>query len=249
MPRWLLIACLTATACGSPPGASYSGTRERPLTSAARVQTLDAVPPGYERLGRVSARCTSPRDYQVLVEEPLANVDCSVARLDRALRERAAEVGGEFLAKRECSRTERERSCEAQVVRPGDDMLVTRRPEAKAAAESAPAPGPDEVAHLEEPNVSSSWVIKLSFDSRMPYARPKRTPGEVGRSGQKPPQLQDLGDMEARCDNHECDAAELTNALRIAASHLGADSLSDVRCFDDRRGSACVGSLGAAELP
>src|SRR4051812_49047032 len=131
MLRWSPLTLVFAVACaGAPPGASYSGSRERPLVRAEQVRTAETVPPGYERLGRVSVRCKILHDLQALDREPLANVDCSEQRLDRALRERAAEVGGELLTGRECHRTLSERHCEARVARSSDEALEQRRLEA-----------------------------------------------------------------------------------------------------------------------
>jgi hypothetical protein len=55
--------------------------------------------------------------------------------------------------------------------------------------------------------------------------------------------------MEARCDRGECQPAELAHALRVAAARVGAAELSELRCFDEQRGPACVGTLGAEALP
>lgn len=241
---WLLVGCGAARY-----GASYSGVWEEPLTSAERVVTVEAVPASYERLGRVSVRCKVLRDYQALSDEPFANVDCTEQRLRRALRERAAEVGGELLAGLDCRRSSGELRCDAQVARPDDDALARRSPERAAASPPSPAPDPESVARIEEPHVSRSWAILVSFDSRLPFERAARPPSKVDRAGDVPVQHLPLGDMEARCDRGECEARELAHALRVAAARVGAHSLAAVRCFDDRHGHACVGTLGAESSP
>jgi hypothetical protein len=134
------------------------------------------------------------------------------------------------------------------VARPSDETLAARRAERKPPSEPEPAPGPREVARLEEPRVSLSWGIKLTFEARAPYDRPATAPAKLVRSGDQPAQFEALGDMEARCEPNECEHSELANALRVSAGRVGAAALSEVHCFDDQRGRACVGSLGAAEL-
>jgi len=244
MKRALFAGLLLAGCAAGQPGASFSGSSEPRLTKAAAIATSEGLPDGYERIGSVSARCDIVRDYQTLDEELLANVDCSDDRLDRALRERAAEAGGELLVDRECKETSRARKCEADVARPSDEALAARRAEPRAPAPRAPAPGPAEVDVIDEPRVSRSWAIKLSFEAQIPYERRARTLAELGRSGERPAQYEDLGEMVARCDRDDCEHAELAHALRVAAARVGAEHLSAVSCFDDRKGRTCVGSLG-----
>jgi hypothetical protein len=230
----VLVGCGAAT-----PGASYSGSREKQLESPEAIQVVEAIPAGYEWQGRASARCKLLNDYQALSDELLANVDCSKERLQRALRERAAEVGGELLAELRCRRSSQERRCDAQVGRPSDETLAARRPEALAASSSS----------NEEPRVSPSWAIRLSFESRLPFERPAHSLSAVERSADRPPHHEPLGDASAHCDRGDCESGELVHALRLAAARVGAHSVSAVRCHDDQRGHTCVGTLGAQPAP
>jgi hypothetical protein len=238
----LLLPLLVA--CGAPQyGASYAGAREPKLVEPRAIRVTDALPYGYDRLGRVAARCQVLRDYRSLDEATLADVDCTQRRLRRALGERAAEVGGELLVALECRRSSASLSCGATVARPSDDTLAARPASPAASEESAPAPSAEDVEYLDEPRVSRSFAITLSFDARSENARPARPLPALERRPTPPAVQAPLGDLEARCDEGACEHEELAHALALAAARIGARALSALRCFDDERGAACVGSL------
>ncbi len=219
------------------------------LVKPENVGRVEAIPPGYERIGRVSARCDRVDGYQALEEQPLADIDCTPARLSAALAESAAESGGELLVGLSCQDQARSRSCSAVVARPDEPALSKRTLESEGSRDSAPAPSAAEVARLDEPHVDSSWHILLSFEPRVArFQRSPREPVEVVRSGDLPPHHLPLGDLEARCERGSCEAGELAWALRVTAARFGADSLAAVRCFQTEDDEACVGTLGATPI-
>jgi hypothetical protein len=219
------------------------------LVQPENVGTVEAIPPGYERIGRVTARCDRVEGYQALDERPLADIDCSHARLRSALAESAAESGGELLAGLSCQDQGKSRSCGAAVARPDEPALSARTLKGERSSEKAPAPSAAEVARLDEPRVDSSWHILLSFDPQLAtFDRPAREPVQVVRSGDLPPHHLPLGDLEARCERESCNASELSWALRVTAARFGADSLAGVRCFRTEDDEACVGTLGATPV-
>jgi hypothetical protein len=248
----LLLAALAVaylTGCSHAGGARFSGLNEPRLVKAENVGTVEAIPPGYERIGRVAARCDRVEGYQSLDERPLADIDCSRARLLAALAESAAESGGALLVGVVCQDQRESRSCSAAVARPGETALSTRPLGSEGSREKAPAPSAAEVAQLDEPRVDASWHILLSFDPRVKtFDRPAREPVQVVRSGDLPPHHLPLGDLEARCERESCDASELSWALRVTAARFGADSLAGVRCFRTEDEEACVGTLGATPI-
>jgi hypothetical protein len=248
----LVLSALAVTAlagCSHAGGARFSGVSEPRLVKPENVGRAEAIPPGYERTGRVSARCDRVEGYQALDEQPFADLDCTHTRLTAALAESAAESGGELLVGLVCQDQGRSRSCSATVARPDDPALTRRTLEGERSRESAPAPSAAQVARLDEPRVDASWDILLSFEPQAKrFVRPPREPVQVIRSGDLPPHHLPLGDLEARCERGTCDATELAWALRVTAARFGADSLGAVRCFRTEDDEACVGTLGATPI-
>ncbi len=250
-PTLLLSALAVASlaGCSHSGGARFSGVSEPRLVQPENVGSAEAIPPGYERIGRVAARCDRVEGYQPLDKQPLADIDCSEARLRAALAESAAESGGELLVGLSCQNQGKSRSCSAGVARPDEPALSRRTLESERAREKAPAPSAAEVARLDEPRVDASWNIFLSFEPTLQrFERRSREPVQVVRSGDLPPHHLPLGDLEASCERGACDASELSWALRVTAARFGADSLAGVRCFRTDDEEACVGTLGATPV-
>lgn len=207
---------------------------------AERVRRTEALPPDYDRIGRVAAHCERVEGFQPLDGTPFADLDCSFERLGSALAEAAAEAGGELLVGQRCQARARVRSCAADVARPSERALARRSLEGRSEPARARSTSTD------EPRPGTSWYILLSFDpAAQEFSRPAREPGEVVRTGALPPHHQALGDLVARCERGTCDEGELAWALRVTAARFGADSLAGVRCFETEDDSACVGTLGA----
>jgi hypothetical protein len=245
----LSMLALVALGCSRSQGARFSGSTEPRLVKAENVRRVEGIPPGYGRIGGVTARCERVEGFQALDEQPFADLDCSFARLNAALAESAAEAGGELLVGVSCREQGRARSCSASVARPGEELLSKRTLEGERATETAPAPSAAEAARLDEPRAGASWDIVLSFEPAIAtFSRPPREPVEIVRSGDLPPHHLPLGDLEARCERGACSADELSWALRVTAARFGADSLAAVRCFRSEDDEICVGTLGATPV-
>ncbi len=241
-----LAAMLALGGCATTGGATYSGVREPALVRPEHVVRAEAVPAGYERIGRVMARCQPISGYGELDGESLADVDCSQPRLERALEEAAADAGGELLVALHCRSPGGALRCEANVARPSSELL-SRRPAAPLAAGApAPAPGPGQVALLDEPRANRAWNISLAFQPQVrAFTRPARPYSGVSSVDTLPAQHIALGDATARCDKSDCAAPDLAHALRLTAARLGADSVSGVRCIEESGERSCAATLGA----
>ena len=96
---------LVVSGCGAGlrDGARFDGKARPALAAAAQVEETNAVPRGFSSLGSVEAHCTLTEGARRLHGEWLSDVDCSVSRLVQAMKERAADVGGELLVGRVCT--------------------------------------------------------------------------------------------------------------------------------------------------
>ncbi len=232
--------------CSATGGATFSGVREPVLVRPDGIGRSEAVPSGYERLGRVMARCEPIDGFGALDGESLANVDCSRARLERALEEAAAEVGGELLVGLHCRSPGGALRCEAGVARPSERLLSRRSPVAARVVDTAPAPGPSEVVRLDEPLASRAWGIQVDFEPRLrAFSRPARPYSAVTSVERLPPAQLWVGDVLASCDRRACSDRELAHALRVTAARLGADTLAGVHCTELEDERQCSASLGA----
>jgi hypothetical protein len=102
------------------------------------------------------------------------------------------------------------------------------------------------VASLDEPHPNRSFRIRVSFQPAVrAFSRTARPATAVRQTPDLPPQQIGLGDVEARCDKHDCSVADLTHALRLTAARLGADSFAAARCVERDAERACVATLGA----
>ena len=255
----MLLACaLSGSACASAPsaGARFSGTTEAKVAEPWEIGDDSVAPEGYALLGEVTASCTLHPGRRTIERERLSDLDCSEARLLRALRERAAEAGGQLLVGRECaSRTVRETSsgselhvrCSAGVARAEIQALAP--PEDPKAVERDPGLPPERVELLDEPSAADAWRIRISFTPARGFGepRPARRGDMVRELAIFPVSHLPLGDLVARC-SEGCRAESVRASVRIAAGRLGATDVVGVRCVEKGRGYLCTGTAAAHEV-
>ena len=75
----------------------FEGHAEPRMVRPGELSEVETLPEGYERIGRLRARCTLVEGARPDDGARLIDVDCTESRLMAALRERAAEVGAEVL--------------------------------------------------------------------------------------------------------------------------------------------------------
>ena len=250
----LVASALLGVACASASGsgARFSGSTDAPIAASWEIGDESVVPEGYVVLGQVSASCTLRERRRTIDRERLSDVDCSEARLVRALRERAAEAGGQLLVDRQCaSRAVRENELH---VRCGADVARAEAPALappKAADSIARDPGfpPERVALLDEPRAADAWRIRISFTPAREAGepRPARRGDLVRELAIFPVSHLPLGDLVARC-SEGCRAESVRASVRIAAGRLGATDVVGVRCVEKGRGVLCTGTAAAYEV-
>ena len=256
---WAILSGVGLAACGSGlrSAASFSGSSEPPIAGPAQIGEQPSLPDGYEALGRVVSSCTLISRATELEDEWLSDVDCSEARLVLALKEVAAEAGGELLIARKCSsspirehadRSETKVRCEATVARPGD-ALLGRRPLARRAEPPAGPPGVDRdtAMLLDEPSATAAWNIRVDFEpaAGAPRRYPRRT-DLVGELSVMPVGQVRLGDVVARCSKG-CAEAAVRSGVRVVGARMGASNVVGVRCVSTPDGLACTGTAAAYE--
>jgi hypothetical protein len=241
----LLCLGLSAGCAGTQTGAHFDGHPEPSLVAAEQIRDVQSLPTGYDDIGDVRAHCTHYQGMYPPDGAKLSDVDCGGARLTQALRERAAEVGGELLVGRRCSsRVLRESdagtvysvSCAAGVARP-DDETRGSRPLRHRAQNEDPAPRADE-----------GWRIRVRF-ARNPRAA-RRSPRRVDHVRQVPaPPVshQQLGDIVTECRSG-CSRAGAEQAVLVAAGRFGASDVAELSCTRRGGGFLCHGKALAHEV-
>jgi hypothetical protein len=233
--------------------AKFEGRRAERVVSPEQIRSEPDLPDGYELLGRASATCTLTQGARQLDREWLSDVDCSERRLERALEERASEVGGELLVGLVCrshpnrSQDEIRVFCHADVARAGDELrertpLVAQRRAAAAGPSVLPGYDRKGVERLDEPVASEAWRIRVSFvPAASAQRRPARRAEDVRELAELPVNLIALGDLSTRCEAG-CSRDSARNGLRLAAARMGARAVVDVRCASREKGWMCVGT-------
>ena len=139
----LVVALVGLAGCAglSADPARYTGRTDKDPIPVAAVREEPSRPPDYELLGEVTARCRADDGVVVLDHEALADVDCSDALLEAALKEKAASVGGAVLTGLRCEVTEQSKGdrlaselhrCSARVASPRSADGSVPRPLAMA---------------------------------------------------------------------------------------------------------------------
>jgi hypothetical protein len=236
--RTARLAPLLLWAAGCQPAArsagDFDGRTEAPSTEARAVRTVETLPLGYERLGRVAAHCRPVSVSPRWEAEWLSDVDCSVERLTRVLGERAAEVGGELLVNPRCSsRPVRPESfdlvCRAEVGRRADSFGVHRFVRAWRPANEA----------------SEAWLIRVDFTpTGSEFARPSRPASEVHELPDTPVSHVALGELATSC-GRGCSERGAHEGLRAAAARRGANAIAQPSCRAHADGWLCTATATA----
>ncbi len=243
-----LVAVLTfsfgALACASS-GVHFSGRAEPSLARPGALRDLEVLPYGYQRIGRVSARCSLIEGERPRNGARLVDVDCTESRLMAAIRERAAEVGGEALVGTRCRSRIRSQnddsvtlalSCEASVARPSDDTLAHRPLLGEVLAEDDPA------------RAAEAWQIRVFFTPGPGSPeRPPRRPEGVREVPLLPLADVRLGDLTTSC-KCGCTQEGARRGLLAAAGRYGATDVVDLRCSALGHGWTCTGTAAAYEV-
>ncbi|HEY0463466.1 MAG TPA: hypothetical protein VGC79_04620 [Polyangiaceae bacterium] len=246
-----------ATACAARfDPANFQGTREARRAEPEAVLELGARTNELETLGTVHASCTLTPGFRRLRHEALSDLDCSSERLLFALRESAANAGGEALLGAQCSSRRpdaaaetREFYCAAEVARFRRGALASPRPltAPRSITQGRPAPSPSDVKRIDEPDASLAFRISLRFEPTVSsFERPARSADEVHELSRMPLSHTLLGDLVASCKGG-CDERALRYGVLIAAGRLGAPDVVGIRCFRSGRGNSCIGTLAAPE--
>lgn len=239
----LALAATGLSACATQ-GVLFDGHAEPRIARAQDVTELETLPEGYERVGRLVARCTLVEGARPEDGSRLVDVDCTESRLMSAIRERAAEVGAEVLIGRRCrSRisgqdersTTLDISCDTEVARPTGESLV-RRPLVSGVL------GEDDAPRAEE-----AWHIRVHFAPApgVPL-RPPRRADLVREVPYMPGANLRLGDIVTRC-RQGCSKDGARLGLLAAAGRMGASDVVDVHCAAKGRGFVCSGVATAQE--
>lgn len=209
-----------------------------------RITSATTMPAGYEEVGKVVASCSPLEGFQATDGEPLASFDCSRARLERVLAERASEASAEMLVGTRCGRDGGVLRCTAVAAR-SETPARTKEPE----VDPGPVPGPNAIERWDEPRASSALVIRVDFEPSVArFERRQRRASDVAEVAALPVSHRELGLLTTRCSVDECELRELRQALRIAAGGLGASDLVGVRCFGRGDERECVANVAATEI-
>jgi hypothetical protein len=230
--------------CGSG-GVHYSGHTRPSIARPSELREFEALPEGYERIGKIGASCTLTEGKWPRQGGTLADVDCSETRLMTAILERAAEVGGEALIAEKCrSRVKSEDqssvtlavSCRAGVARPSDETLARRPLVSEVLAE-------DGIARAGE-----AWRIRVRFTPKQGVSeRPPRHPDSVREVPLMPLSDVELGDIVTSC---KCGCSEegAREGLMAAAGRFGASDVVDLHCAAKGRGFVCTAVAATYEV-
>jgi hypothetical protein len=237
----ILLSACTIGACGSGlrEAASFRGDSRPTRVSPSQVRETASLPAAHRRLGEVSAECTLTEGRITIDDEWLSDVDCSEARLWRALREEAAERGGDVLF---------ERSCYSRVV--SDDGTTTRRfsrCEAQVArAQGKPALPEAVIVGSETASAAEAWRIRVTFFAANDLRRRPRRADLVGDVAHFPVNDVVLGDVTASCERG-CSRQAVRDGVRAAAGRIGANHVVDISCVDRQPGYTCSGTAAVYE--
>jgi hypothetical protein len=252
----LSVACLTFGCAGRFDPASFEGTREPRRAEPEAIALLTASTNELTPLGAVRASCTLEPGFRKLDDEQLSDVDCSSERLLWALRESAANAGGQALVGARCtsrrlSTTAREAyrvGCTGRVVRYRSAALSALRPlnAPRAVPPGTPAPSASDVARIDEPDASLAFRISVRFEPSVADFASAPLPGaSVHELSRMPLSHRPLGDLVTTCE--QCDERALRYGVLLAAGRLGAPDVVGVRCYREGEEQSCVGTLAAPE--
>jgi hypothetical protein len=237
-PFPLVALLLVSTGCGTR-GVRFEGDREPAIARAGDIRELESLPEGYTRLGEVRASCELDQKEQP-EDALLSDVVCSQSRILAAIRERAAEVGGELLIGRQCRSHGDDTltiTCSAEVARPSDDERSLR-----------PLAGGTLARDCSEPRAAEAWNIRVHFakNPAIPPRKPKH-PDAVREVPLPPLSHVRIGDLVTRCSSG-CSEVGARRGLLAAASRYGATDVVDLHCVQKHEGWMCTGVAMAYEV-
>jgi hypothetical protein len=241
LPAVVSLSVLVAACGGLRTAARYEGREAPSLVSPHELGLVSALPDGYDRLGRISARCTLDEGARAIDGEWLSDVDCSERRLVGAIREKAADAGAELLVGLRCFSRGSGRIdivCRADLARPNDETLEQR----VMAARRAPP------LTEREPASAEAWRIKVHFTPN---------PGVVPRTARRADLIREvphfpvshvrLGDVVTVCERG-CSLDAVRDAVLVAAARVGATDVVELHCAGQGDGWICAGTAAAYEL-
>jgi hypothetical protein len=243
--RLVLVAAaslsLLLPACGGlRTAARYEGREAPSLVRPDELGLVSTLPDGYDRLGRISARCALDQGARAIEAEWLSDVDCSERRLVSAIREKAADAGAELLVGLRCfSRSNQSHIlCRADLARPNDEQLEQRVLALRT------TPPPDE----REPPASEAWRIRVHFTPNpgVPLRAARRS-DLIREVPHFPVSHVRLGDVVTACERG-CSFAAVRAAVLVAAARVGATDVVELRCAARGEGWVCSGTAAAYEL-
>jgi hypothetical protein len=237
--------------------AHFEGASEPRRAEPEAIQELAAGTNALESLGSVHDSCTLKPGFRRLQDEPLSDLDCSTERLRWALRESAANAGGEVLVGVRCgsrrsgtSASERYFvTCAGTVARFVSGMQASPGPltAPRSLPQGTPAPSASDVQRIDQPEASLAFRIALRFEPLVAkFERRARSSAEVQELALLPIADHPLGDLAASCEGG-CDERALRYGVLVAAGRMGVPDVVGVRCFSTGSGNACVGTLAAPE--
>jgi hypothetical protein len=254
----LALASVGSMACAARfDPANFEGSREARRAEPEAVLELAAHTSELETLGTVHDSCKLRPGFRRLDGETLSDLDCTSERLDWALRESAANAGGEALVGVRCGSSRLGTSaretylvtCSAAVARFKNGVLAKPGPltPPRSLPQGRPAPSASDVLRIDQPDASLAFCISLRFEPKVAnFERRPRTGAEVKELALLPFADLPLGDLAASCEDG-CDERALRYGVLVAAGRMGVPDVVGVRCFSSGPSNSCVGTLAAPE--
>jgi hypothetical protein len=254
----LVLASAFSVACAARfDPANFEGSREPRRAEPEAVRELAARTNELATLGTVHDSCRLRPGFRRLDGEALSDLDCTTQRLDWALRESAANAGGEALVGERCSSRRLGTSasetylvtCSAVVARFKSGVSANPGPltPPRSLPPGMPAPSASDIARIDQPESSLAFRIALRFEPKVSaFERRPRTGAEVKELALLPFADLPLGDLAATCEDG-CDERALRYGVLIAAGRMGVADVIGVRCFSSGSSNSCIGTLAAPE--
>jgi hypothetical protein len=243
--RWVIGAIALQTGgCSATlrEAASFRGD-ERPVrVSAEALGHAPSLPSDHELIGELGADCTWTEDRQTIEDEWLSDVDCSEARLTRAVEEAAAAHGADVLVGLDCY-------ARLQSEAKGESRWMQRCTAQAARATGALTPRKALPTASAEPPASDAWRIRVDFLPRSPRVAGGRSQrGDLVRDvATLPVGRVPLGDVTACC-RRGCSLDSVREGVRVAAGRIGASDVVSIHCIQRNDGWMCAGTAATFEV-
>lgn len=234
--------------CGAG-GLHFAGQGQAVVVGPAQVLAGDRAPAAHRRLGNVSAECRPLDASDGVAGARLSDLSCSTQLLLGALRDAAAQAGGDFLLQPHCSgvpaRPGKTLACAAEAWAPNDPAHFSRPPLQPAVNEDPE--GPVAAGAPAAGSVADAWRVHVDFWPAAGQAERKGVEfGDVAELAHLGAGQVLLGELTAHCDG--CVSSSARIGLFAAAARLGATSVVDVRCTRAESAISCVASGAAPEV-